>query len=181
MRWAGAWALSVKPAIGLALAFSNPGCLAGSNASGVPHVLPSLMALVMLAGGWRLWVERNIFFRLFGWSFLIGASMFSSVPLLLAVPGLRALVLATIFAEWPSLVGILAALSVRLFTAMESTSATFRRVSMFGIVVFSVTILAPLVGAISPLYVLTVAIFSYAGLPALLILLWRLIQRLEMP
>lgn len=169
----------MKPAAGLTLAFSNPGCLAGANSSGVPHILPSLMALVMLAGGWRLWAEHRMFFRLFGWSFLIGASMFSSVPLLLAAPGLRAVVLAAMVAEWVTLVGILAALSVRLFTAMESTNATFRRVSMFGIVVFGVTILAPLIGAISPLYVFTVAIVSYGGLPALLILLWRLIQRLE--
>ena len=86
---------------------------------------------------------------------------------------------ATMAAEWLALVGILVVLLVRLFIGMESADSSFRRVSIFGIAVFGITVLAPLAGAISPLYVATVSAVSYGGLPALLILLWRLQQRLE--
>ncbi len=157
--------VSVKPVLALTAALSQPGCLVGANKAGVPHAAPSLAAAVLLGVGWTLWSDRRSFYSLFGWLFLLGSAMFSTVPLYLGL-GWRLPEW-----EWAGLVVVMAVLSVRLSVAMQSKSREYRATAYFGVVVLAVAIFGPLPGALSAAYTAAVCFISFGGLAALVTML----------
>ena len=87
--------------------------------------------------------------------------MFATVPLRQAL-GIRVPAF-----EWVVLVLVAAALSVSVAAAAKGARPEYRRAAIFGAAVVGFSVLAPLAGPLSPLYVAIVATVAYGGLVAL--------------
>ena len=165
--------LSAKPVYGLGAAFLDPQCLGGSNSAGVPHWAPTVLCLLLLGAGWIFWADKRSLWRVFGWLFLVGSSMFSTVPLQLGAD-----IRLTAF-EWPILICAAAVVVIRLYYALLSKFATYRRLAWLALAVLVPTLILPWAGPISSSYVAAVCVVCYGGLTALLIVQGWLYKRTE--